>query len=444
MNIKEKALEFAINAHKGQIRKNEPDKPMIIHPIGVGNILKEYGYEENVVAAGYLHDVVEDTKYTIEDIEKNFGSYIAALVESASEPDKSLSWEERKTHTIKLIKTLPIRNKVVIAADKISNLEDLKIKFQKTETRDFSLFKRGEKLQKWYYTSVYESLINNENPNLPIFKRLKEVIDIIFYGKEDLFLKETIFKENLEYYKKLKQLHAQKEELKKLKELCKLSKPFVIEFCGTPRTGKTTTINNIYDFFKKGGFNIQIIEEFTTSKYYKENLKNKYKNMNLQDSNIAILEEVTNQLIKAISTNPEIILIDRSINDRQIWNHRRYLKGDITEAKYKELKEKYSLMSKQLIDSLVITYAEPLISLQRDYNCSLALEKRTFLNIENIEEYNKSLIDLQSYFKESVENLILLDTTKIPINDIGIEIASRIMPAMRKKYIKALNKKYNL
>lgn len=65
---------------------------MVIHPINAGEILKEYGFDDNVIAAGYLHDVVEDTKYTKEDIEKLFGSDIASLVMGASEPDKSLSW----------------------------------------------------------------------------------------------------------------------------------------------------------------------------------------------------------------------------------------------------------------------------------------------------------------------------------------------------------------
>ncbi len=87
---------FAIKAHMGQVRKSELDKPMIIHPLSVGMLLEEYGYDDNVIAAGYLHDVVEDTKYTIEEIEKIFGKDIASLVMTASEPDKSLSWEERK------------------------------------------------------------------------------------------------------------------------------------------------------------------------------------------------------------------------------------------------------------------------------------------------------------------------------------------------------------
>ena len=126
MDMKEKAKLFAIRAHMGQVRKSEPDKPMIMHPIGVGQLLESFGYDDNVVAAGYLHDVVEDTKYTIEDIEKEFGSDIASLVMGASEPDKSLSWEERKKHTIKETEKLPLRNKLVICADKINNLEKSK------------------------------------------------------------------------------------------------------------------------------------------------------------------------------------------------------------------------------------------------------------------------------------------------------------------------------
>ena len=46
MDLKEKAKRFAINAHKGEVRKSEPDKPMIMHPIGVGMLLEEYGYDD--------------------------------------------------------------------------------------------------------------------------------------------------------------------------------------------------------------------------------------------------------------------------------------------------------------------------------------------------------------------------------------------------------------
>ncbi len=52
MNIKDKAREFAINAHRGQVRKSDTDKPMIVHPIDTANILTGYGFDDLVVAAG--------------------------------------------------------------------------------------------------------------------------------------------------------------------------------------------------------------------------------------------------------------------------------------------------------------------------------------------------------------------------------------------------------
>lgn len=443
MNIKEEAKNFAINAHMGQVRKNEPDKPMIIHPIGVAMLLEQYGYDDNVVAAGYLHDVVEDTPYTIEDIERYFGEDIKRLVMNASEPDKSLSWEERKMHTINNTKHLPLRNKLIICADKINNLEDIMIKFQKTGERDFSRFKRGEEKQKWYYTNIYKSLIYNEDENLEIFKRLKNTIDIVYENKEDIYLKDTIYGDNKEYYDKLKKLHAEKMELQKLRSLCTLTKPYVIEFMGTPRTGKTTAINNLYDFFKKGGFNVSLIDEFTTSKRYKEELKNNFSKLNTLERNIKIAEYVSEELMEEATKRNDIIIVDRSINDRQVWNYRIYNRKDMDEDIYLQLRDKYSQISKVLIDYLVITYTDPLTSLKRDYNGSLALEERSFLNTNNISEYNKCLNDIEDVLKISTKNRIKLDTTDMSLNDISVKVASNIMPEIRNQYVKTLNKKYN-
>ncbi|NLA33377.1 MAG: HD domain-containing protein [Tenericutes bacterium] len=442
MNIKDKAKQFAIKAHQGQIRKNEPDKPMIMHPISVGMLLEGYGYDDEIVAAGYLHDVVEDTKYTLEDLEKEFGSSIASYVQGASEPDKSLSWQERKTHTINEIKNLPLKNKLVICADKINNLEDLMLVFQKSGIRNFSRFKAGEELQKWYYTNVYKSLILNQNKDLAIFKKLKEVLDIVFYKKKDTYLEE-IFINDMDYYKKLINLHSQKIELQRLKAMCNLPKPFVIEFCGTPRTGKTTVLNNLYDFFTKGGFSVNLVKEFTTSSYYKTILNPQMKNNSKTELNIAIIKEVEKQLYEAVSKKDEIILIDRSLNDRAIWNYRNFISNHMSEEQYKQVTEYYSKISKEMIDMLIINYTDSKTALKRDYINSLALEERKFLNIKNITEYNKSMEKLELIFKKSVDTVLKIDTTNITPRDTAVLIAEKVMPIMRKQYIKSFNENIN-
>ena len=440
MEILEEAKRFAIMAHQGQVRKSEPDKPYIIHPMGVAKILEENGFDDKVIAAGFLHDVVEDTKYTLQDIRNIFGDDVANLVWTASEPDKSLSWEERKKHTIETTKNLNIRNKAVICADKIHNLESLVILFGKTGEMDFSKFKRGFTEQKWYYTNVYASLISNENPELPIFKRLKEDIDILFNGKENTYLKNIIFADNPDYYHILKRLQAAKMELEQLKSYCDLERPFIVEFTGTPRTGKTSTINNLYDFFKKGGFDVRVVEEFTSSRYYKEIFRKLYQSLNKADFNLRIMEEISHQL-KEMNSG-DIIIIDRSISDRMVWNMIRLLKNEMSKEQYTNVKRQYMNDASELIDYLVILYANALTALKRDYNAHLSLENRSFLNEENINDYNGALSKSEELLFDTVEHVSFIDTTYLGVQDTATRVARDMMPLIRERYLESFKKKY--
>lgn len=191
MNQKEKAEVFAIKAHDGKFRKADPEKPYVIHPIDVANKLKAYGFGDDVITAGYLHDVVEDTKYSLEDIENLFGKHVASLVKGASEqskidktakgPKKEASWEERKQETIDRIKGLDFEHKAVACADKISNLEDITTLSGKIGGPNFSSFKRGFEKQKWYYDNLYQSFIYGCDENLEMFQELKKLIELLFY-----------------------------------------------------------------------------------------------------------------------------------------------------------------------------------------------------------------------------------------------------------------------
>ena len=111
---------------------------------------------------------------------------------------------------------------------------------------------------------------------------------------------------------------------------------------------------------------------------------------------------------------------------------------------YEESKEKFKNISKELIDCLIITYADPLVSLKRDYNCSLALERRSFLNLDNIDKFNKNLETLDSFFKTSVQTSLLLDTSKKSMNDVAIDVANKVLDSMKTKYIQNFKDIYEL
>lgn len=176
-DIIEYAIYYATKAHKGQTRKVE-NVDMIFHPFTVGMILQRNGCDANIVAAGILHDVVEDTNHTFEDIEKDFGKIVRDYVYDASEPDKTLPWVDRKKHTIEHIKNAPLGSKLIVACDKINNLEDALSNIEKYG--EDKVLSRNPEEQKWYYTSVYESCIYGVDKEHPIFERYKSVLEKIF------------------------------------------------------------------------------------------------------------------------------------------------------------------------------------------------------------------------------------------------------------------------
>ena len=443
MDVKTKAKEYAIDAHSGQRRKSDLDKPMVIHPINVADILSSYGFDDNVIAAGYLHDVVEDTPKTIDDIRKNFGDDIASLVEGASEPDKSLSWEERKQDTIERIKTLDLRHKAIIAVDKISNLEDLRILFELKGEYDFSAFKRGYDSQKWYYEEVYKSLTSNEEEH-PMFERLKELIDYIFERKtNDEFLVNNIFNDSLDEYKTLKRLHYKKMEISKLRTFVN-NDPYVIEFTGTPRTGKTTLINNLCDFFKKGNFNVDVVSEFTTSDIYKKTIKPTLKTEYKKAVMESIPENIKINLENAINKNSDIIIVDRCLFDRLIWVDRLFNKGKLTQEEYNDYISKYLPLIKNNIDIVIDTYTDPITALKRDYLNNLSLEKRTFLNEDNVSEYNNALHNIELLGEKEGINLKKYDTTNINQRELSLNVCEAILDDMKEKLLIKVNNKKEL
>jgi (p)ppGpp synthase/HD superfamily hydrolase len=177
MNLIDRALHIAAAAHEGQYRKNTTI-PYIAHPAAVGFILQKAGYSEELVAAGILHDTVEDTELTLEDIEREFGTKVAKIVEGCSEPDKSLSWEERKEHTIQYLRTAPEEIRVVACADKLHNVRSIFEDVERTGETVWTRFKRGREQQAWYYRNVIISL--GAQSTFPLLDELKAEADRLF------------------------------------------------------------------------------------------------------------------------------------------------------------------------------------------------------------------------------------------------------------------------
>ncbi len=166
------ALQLATVAHNGQTRKNSTE-PYIEHPKRVAATLQKAGFREEVVMAGLLHDVVED-------IREKFGADVADIVAYHTE-DKTLSWEDRKQHTIDSLKVAPFDVKALIIADKLDNLQSIKEQHDVMGEKVWDAFKRDREQQSWYNRSVMEAL--GENQDEPeFFQEYRKLVNE-FYPK---------------------------------------------------------------------------------------------------------------------------------------------------------------------------------------------------------------------------------------------------------------------
>jgi len=176
------ALDFALKHHGKvlQVRKST-NIPYIIHPVGVMKILLDYTDDIEIIQAGILHDILEDTKGTAEDIEKEFGTRVKNLVIGASEPDHDmLDWEERKQHTIDYVANeAPMDTLYVICADKLHNFSTIIEDYEKLKEDVWQKFNRGKEKQQWYYEKMSEAILSRDTHNV-LFQKFYDTVHNFF------------------------------------------------------------------------------------------------------------------------------------------------------------------------------------------------------------------------------------------------------------------------
>lgn len=119
------ALHFAADKHRDQRRKGETASPFINHPIVVAETLARFGVTDTVtLQAAVLHDTIEDTETTPEELEEVFGRAVRDAVMEVTD-DHDLSKRERKERQIRTAHSLSRRAKLIRIADKISNVHDV-------------------------------------------------------------------------------------------------------------------------------------------------------------------------------------------------------------------------------------------------------------------------------------------------------------------------------
>ena len=173
----QKAAVFAAKAHEGMMRKGSRI-PYIYHPMEVALIVAQMTDDPEVIAAAYLHDVLEDTSVTPEELERTFGGRILSLVQEESE-DKERTWRERKASTIEHLKQASREVKLLTLGDKLSNLRNTARDYLLDGDAVFERFNMKEKRwQGWYYTSMAEAF--KELESFPEYREYVRLCQMVF------------------------------------------------------------------------------------------------------------------------------------------------------------------------------------------------------------------------------------------------------------------------
>jgi len=174
-----KAIVFATNVHAGQFRKST-DIPYILHPVEAASIVGTMTTDDEILAAAVLHDVVEDTNTTVEQVKELFGDRVAHLVASESEnkrenlPAES-TWKIRKEETLAHLKTAPLEVKMITLGDKLSNIRAIHRDYIALGDEMWNRFNQKDpKEHHWYYQSIADCM-----PELSHFESYKEYARLV-------------------------------------------------------------------------------------------------------------------------------------------------------------------------------------------------------------------------------------------------------------------------
>lgn len=175
----EQAIRAAAVLHRTQLRKGAVPLPYITHVVATAFTVMDYTEEEDVVIAALLHDTLEDTDYTVAELQEDFGGTVRDMVETLTEPTGSPetpnSWKDRKRGYIKQLKQGPEGALIVAAADKIHNFRTIVEDYYEDHARFMQDF--GKNFRDRH--EVYQSIANVINSRLrnPIVSEFNHVFE---------------------------------------------------------------------------------------------------------------------------------------------------------------------------------------------------------------------------------------------------------------------------
>ena len=185
-SVLDKAIVFAVKAHAGTERRGK-GFPYIVHPMEAVEIVATMTTDQELLAAAALHDTVEDTSVTLDDIRREFGERVAKLVEEESDVfmdgvNEADSWHERKQAAIDRLSRASRDAKMVALGDKLSNARIIYRDFVQKGDELWSIFHVTDiKEHEWHYRGLAAAL--KELEGTFAYSEFTDLVEKIFGGK---------------------------------------------------------------------------------------------------------------------------------------------------------------------------------------------------------------------------------------------------------------------
>lgn len=181
-SLLDRAIVFAVKAHQG-VERNGKGFPYIVRPLEAVSIVATMTSDQELLAAAALHDVIEDTGTTADELRREFGDRVTSLVEAESdievEGSKSESWHQRKQVAIDSLARASREAKIVALGDKLSNMRAIARDYAQQGDTLWNLFNvKDMRDHEWHYRGLAESL--RELQDTFAYKEFDQLINQVF------------------------------------------------------------------------------------------------------------------------------------------------------------------------------------------------------------------------------------------------------------------------
>jgi predicted NUDIX family phosphoesterase len=223
----------------------------------------------------------------------------------------------------------------------------------------------------------------------------------------------------------LQKLEQNANDIRKLLDARTAKRPLIIEFSGSPKSGKTTAINVLTLFFRRNGFRVETFAE-------RASVSPIVGKKGHPDFNIWVTCASLLGMIESVEKSVDLFILDRGIFDGLVWNTLLARTGKITQEEADKIAAFFTLDRwTRLIDLVCIMKCKPSISLDREYAHQLTSKRGTIMSESTLAELNSAVDETLMKFGPKFKKTVMLDTTSTQTREGAVAIASETLEALR-------------